>query len=37
MTASNLTEDKLQPLIGLANIERATVERFCERIFHKNA
>jgi len=33
----HLAEDKLQSVISVANIECATVERFYERTFHKNA
>jgi hypothetical protein len=33
----HLTEDKLQSFISVTNIECATVERFYERTFHKNA
>jgi hypothetical protein len=35
--AAPLAEDKLQSVISVANIECATVERFYERTFHKNA
>ena len=33
----HLTEDKFQSLISVPNVECATVERFHERLFHKNA
>jgi hypothetical protein len=36
-TVLHLTEDKYQSLVSVANIECATVERFYERLFHKNA